>query len=493
MRTSQRRPVTHRKSTVSLPLPLHTPASSTSCRSPLLLLGYSILLLLLLRLAMELRVFLPASRPTPELRGMASSAAAAVQPGVASSAAAAVQPPPHASAGASSQGSAAASASLAAGASSLGSTASALSSLMLRSDSPAGSAVLHALNEESFNLVTIERTEALRSRDRMCQGPHCTGQKFFLVEQGRESSDKVLGFLFKQELRVMEVFTTLLSSTSCAGILPGGATPWCAHQHPLGLGARPPPTVLDLGSNSGFYTQLSARAGAQVLAVDPQPHCLQYVRIAATLNGLPSRVHTLNAFASPAAAAAAAATATRTVPLRTGCWGMFPHDRGLYASAAEDPHPATRAEYNALQGGNASVAVPLVSVAELVAQLSAEAGAGGAGEEGVLLAKIDAEGSEVALVGALAEAGLLASHAIKSFLLEANKYALHSEGPPCLDRALEAPMGAAPCYAAMLQQFQSAGYKVMVHEPWSGSEIENVTAFAYEPWRTVDLWVAVPR
>lgn len=378
----------------------------------------------------------------------------------------------------------------------MGSSATALSQHMLRTDSEAGSAAAHALPGEAFNLVTIERTEALRSSDRVCQGAACLGQRFFLVEQQRASSDAMLDFLHRAELRVMEVFAAVLASEACQGVLHRGATPWCAHQHPLGAAARPPPFVLDIGSNSGFYTQLSARLGAQVLAIDPQPHCLQYVRVAASLNGAAGRVLTLNAFAGSAglgdAGDASAPPPTRPVLLRTGCWGMFPHDKGLYRAAGEVAHRETRQEYDAM-GGNASVAVPVLSLPALLAQLALEAASSGQGEEGVLLAKVDVEGSELELARGLAASGALAAHHIKNFVMELNKYAVQSEGPACIAAGMEPPMGTWPCFAELLGLFQGAGYVVMVHSPWGGGAIDNVTEFAASPWREADVWLSLPR
>ena len=436
--------------------------------SPVRLLGAAIFLLLLAKLAVEARVLFISPSAEPLLLAQSERAAAAP-------AARALAP------------TAARSPSALTASSAIGSSATAVSQLMLRADSAA--ALAHALPQEAFNLVAFERTEAVRSAERVCVGAGCSGQAFFLVEQQRASSDGVLDFLLRSELRVMEVFVTVLASESCAGlVLPRGGTPWCAHQHAQGLAARPPPIVVDVGSNSGFYTLLSARSGAAVLAVDPQPHCLQYVRMAAAASGLAPRVHTLNAFAGDGGGGGA----PRPVPLRTGCWGMFPHDRGLYAAAGEEAHRATREEYDRL-GGNASVEVPVVGLGELFAQLGEEARAGGAGEEGVLLAKIDAEGSELALARALAASGVLAAHTVKSFVMEINKYALQEEGLPCIDARAEPPMGAAPCCAELLQLFQDAGYHIFVHEPWGKGEVSNVTEFAQQPWRAIDVWMAVER
>ena len=361
---------------------------------------------------------------------------------------------------------------------------------LLRSAAPPedeGAARAAALAGEAFHLVAVARTDAdMRSAERLCVGPACAGQQFLLVDQQRASSDNVLAFLLRSELRVVELFVTLLASADCRGLIGGGGAPWCAHQLPA---PRPPPLVVDLGSNSGFYSMLAAASGALVTAIDPQPHCLQYVRVAAAANGWARRVRALNAFAG----AAAAPPPPRAVRVRSGCWGMFPHDKSLYAQPGEEPHPATREEYDAIRGGNASASVPTVYLPALLRALAAEARAAGAGDEGVLLLKMDAEGSEVALVAELAASGVLAEHVVKSFVIELNKYALTSEGPPCIDAAAEAPMGAAPCYATMLQHFLDAGYQIMVHEPWNSALITDPAEFARTLWRAVDVWVTVPR
>jgi len=452
------------------------------------LLSLALLVFFLYRLVLELQVLLsaqPADSPIHTLPSPAQLQAAA-SPGLPAPAAAAQQPAaPPAAAPLEAVGAAAA------GSLRLGTSDAPLSKLIEHADDDAGAASAHALNGEAFNFVTIYRDESTRSSDRMCEGPRCMGQHFFLVEQRRRSSDTLLEFLLKYELRVMEVFSTVLASTSCARLLPGEKAAWCASQHSLGPRARPPPVVLDIGSNSGFYTMLSASLGAQVLAVDPQPHCLQYVRAAASLGGVGDRVHMLTAFASTEEAAALGVTSQ--VPIRTGCWGMFPHHETV---PGEDSHPAVKLEYGQLPGGNESVSVPHVSLARLLLDIAEEARQAGSGDEGVLLAKMDAEGSECAITQSLVRAGVLKAHTVKNFMVEVNKYALQTisdqaEAPlACIDASVAPPMGTAPCFAEMFQHFQDAGYFIMVHEPWV-DHIVNVTEFAWQGWRVVNIWFAV--
>ncbi|KNC80717.1 hypothetical protein SARC_06919 [Sphaeroforma arctica JP610] len=77
------------------------------------------------------------------------------------------------------------------------------------------------------------------------------------------------------------------------------------------------PVVLDVGSNSGFYSQLAAVMGYQVVAFDPQPQCAMFVLGAAKLNGIDSRLTILNAFAGSGDGS--------MVGRRTGCWGTYPN------------------------------------------------------------------------------------------------------------------------------------------------------------------------
>jgi hypothetical protein len=374
-------------------------------------------------------------------------------------------------------------------------------------------ALTASLPGETFNLLLIERTEtSVRSNERLCKGSACQGQKFFYVDQKRPSSDNVLTFLLNQELRIIEAFVTILSSSDCAGILNAGkTTPWCAAAWGGGQAPttppRPPPLVLDVGSNAGFFTLLSASQGARVVAVDPQPHCLAYVSVAAAAGGVSGMVSTLNAYAS--SSSSQAPKAPSPVPTRSGCWGMWPHDVALSGEPME--HRDTRAEYDALPGGNSSTLVPYIplesiirgAVAESVAAAVAAAGgsSGSSGEaagaaalaEGVLAMKIDAEGSEGKLVGHLRDSGVLREGLVKNYFIELNKHATTLEGGACLDATKPSPYGAWRCMVELLEAFREAGYAILVHEPWSGPPIENITDFAIFPWHTADVWLTLPQ
>ncbi|MBW3667476.1 MAG: methyltransferase domain-containing protein, partial [Actinobacteria bacterium] len=49
-------------------------------------------------------------------------------------------------------------------------------------------------------------------------------------------------------------------------------------------------SVLDIGCNAGFYSFELARRGAEVVAIDPDPHYLRQARWAAQRMGLEDRV-----------------------------------------------------------------------------------------------------------------------------------------------------------------------------------------------------------
>lgn len=372
-------------------------------------------------------------------------------------------------------------------------------------------ALTASLPGETFNLLLIERTDtSVRSNERLCVGPACQGQRFFYVDQKRPSSDNVLTFLLNQELRIIEAFVTILSSSDCTNILNGGkTTPWCAQARVQAF-PRSPSLVVDVGSNAGFFSLLSASQGARVVAVDPQPHCLAYVSVAAAAGGVSHMVSTLNAYASPSSSSSSQAPKDPSpVPTRSGCWGMWPHDVALSGEPME--HRDTRAEYDALPGGNSSTLVPYIplesiirgAVAESVAAAKAAAAVGGsssveaagaaAAAEGVLVMKIDAEGSEGKLVGHLRDSGVLREGLVKNYFIELNKHATTLEGGACLDASKPSPYGAWRCMVELLESFREAGYTILVHEPWKGPPIENITDFAIFPWHTADVWLALPR
>ena len=305
--------------------------------------------------------------------------------------------------------------------------------------------------------------------ERLCRGAGCSSARFLMVDMKRESSDGTLAFVARIEGRVQEVFSAVLASEpgGCEGVLWRGASPWC---RPFNSGG-PPPVVMDVGSNAGFYSLYSAALGARVLAVDPQPQCAHYVRAGALLSGLGARVTALNGFATASEAAEHA-----HVRLRSGCWGTYP-------VVSEPSLNAAAREYDLLPGGAALRGVPGLELATLIRRA-----AEGAGEEGVLLLKMDAEGAEAGLIEHLEATGVLGEHLVKNFVIEVNKYAVRRGFPdsPCA-KDVEG------CFAALFERFQRAGYLVLVHEPFSSLPILNASEFSREGWRWADFWFVAPR
>eukprot|EP01095_Lingulamoeba_sp_RSL-Kostka_P007874 TRINITY_DN2560_c0_g1_i7.p1 TRINITY_DN2560_c0_g1~~TRINITY_DN2560_c0_g1_i7.p1 ORF type:complete len:279 (+),score=80.22 TRINITY_DN2560_c0_g1_i7:158-994(+) len=76
--------------------------------------------------------------------------------------------------------------------------------------------------------------------------------------------------------------------------------------------------VLDVGANAGFYGLLSASFGWDVLSIEPQPHCDQWIRLAALANGFGNRYITINGLAG------LDESITANVNPRSGCWGTYP-------------------------------------------------------------------------------------------------------------------------------------------------------------------------
>jgi FkbM family methyltransferase len=285
----------------------------------------------------------------------------------------------------------------------------------------------------------------------------------------REVADHTLDFLVRLEGRVQEMFSAILvSADGCKGAMYNGATPWCR-----GGAGGPPPLVVDVGSNAGFYTLFAASLGARVVALDAQPHCNQFVRLGALASGFGDRVRVVGGFA-----AAGDAPAHAAVPVRSGCWGTFP-------VVSAPSLGRSLAEWGRLPGGSASASVPALSLAGLLRAAVADAGAG---EEGVLLLKMDAEGAEAGLIEHLEASGVLGEHLVKNFVIEVNKMAVPRSfpGSPCAADVVA-------CFAALFTRFQRAGYMVSVHEPFNSVPIENVTAFAAEGWRWADFWFWLPR
>jgi FkbM family methyltransferase len=341
-----------------------------------------------------------------------------------------------------------------------------------------------ALVDERFTLQTVERQASHRS-ERLCIGQRCEGNRFLMVHQDRDSSDRILPFLLRHEHQSMEVFSTVLTSDDCNGKISEGKTATCAHHGRAGRR----PLVFDVGANHGFYGLLAASTGAQVVFIDPQPHCVQYVRAAALISGFEDQVEVVHAFAD-----AESHGTMSEVPVRSGCWGTFP--------TLDSQMERSKLEYHALKGGNETMHVKGISLPELVRQSITdrviakatasieEATAIGDSDDYVLVMKIDAEGHEVHILNALIDQGILREKLVRSFVIEFNK--------PALKRNEEGECSKDPnfCYGQITQRIIDEGYTVLahVHGPWAGQhQILNGTAFGNEGWTTADMWIFVDR
>lgn len=335
---------------------------------------------------------------------------------------------------------------------------------------PPGLALAGSLPGETFLLRHYARNDSTRT-ERLCKGPACSEASFFIVDMQHAASDSILDYLVRVEGRVQEMFAAILTtSDGCSGALYKGLTPWCRSRSSSG-GA--PPLVIDVGSNAGFYSLLSASFGAQVLAIDPQPHCSQFVRVGAAASGFGANVRVVNAFASAVPSANMA-----SLRVRSGCWGTFP--------IIGDPEAArTAAHYNALLGGSAEVTVPGLPLSGLIRTAIAEAG--GDADEGVILLKMDTEGFEADLVEHLEAEGVLRDHLVKSYVIELNKLAVLRR--PESECGKDVPA----CYAKLIQRFQRAGYTLLVHEPFASLPIDDAVVFAAGEWRWCDAWFVLPR
>lgn len=123
----------------------------------------------------------------------------------------------------------------------------------------------------------------------------CAAGNFFMVDmRDNKIADDLLTYLFREEPWSIELWVGILSASRCRRIdaLPGFHA--CrANWASLLAGRRP--LVVDFGANHGFFGLLGARLGYDVVAVDPQPHCAEYVRTAAAASEF-RRFNTVNAF-----------------------------------------------------------------------------------------------------------------------------------------------------------------------------------------------------
>ena len=94
--------------------------------------------------------------------------------------------------------------------------------------------------------------------------------------------------------------------------------------------SAPPPHVLDIGANMGYYAVLGSALGARVTAVEMQPLCAQIAGCHVRLNDLSSRVTIINGYvAPPATTAAVSVPADRCDPMASpsAVRGRFPNGK----------------------------------------------------------------------------------------------------------------------------------------------------------------------
>ena len=334
-----------------------------------------------------------------------------------------------------------------------------------------------SLRGEVMRFVHYGRADSAPS-ERMCVGDMCSAMSFLIVDQQTSGTDRMLDFLISAEPSVQELFAMLLASLGCP-LLPTDSAgnqirPWCAYDE-AGTARTAPPQVIDVGANVGFYTLFSASAGARVVSIDPQPHCAHFVRAGVRLSGFGDQVRVVNAFAAAEDGGKGVA-----VRLRSGCWGTFPRPDKV---SSENSHR----EFDALDG-NQSVTVPAISLARLVRSLAAQA----AGDEGVLIVKIDAEGIEDTLIAALDDAGVLKAGLVKNFIIEINSVAVLANYP---DGACAADIKA--CYLRLFLRFKAAGYVLLSSAsttfiPVGDGDLVKL-AQSVDEWLWMDLWWALPR
>jgi hypothetical protein len=156
---------------------------------------------------------------------------------------------------------------------------------------------------------------------------------------------------------------------------------------------------------------MAGRLGYPIITVEPQPHCVRYIRAASAVNGLPieapppgsgpgSRRSALTLHHGFLAKGGALSDGRTSMPLRkwTGCMGTWPIP--LESKVIKF--------YDSLPGGNATVPVPVLDPSSLISD-----------GDLVLLAKVDVEGAEVDVLYAL-EPHLRAGR-ILNLMVELNK------------------------------------------------------------------------
>ena len=161
------------------------------------------------------------------------------------------------------------------------------------------------------------------------KGPTCAIVRFWLVDQETPYSDKIVTYIHAHEHWVVELFTGILSATACKPLV-NKITYYCRADLDDAFVAGRRLLVADWGANAGYFTQMAARLGYAVSVVEPQPHCIEFIRAATSMNGVGSLVDLHHAFLAKGGRTAEGAT---SMPIfeRTGCFGTFPIPEGTCA------------------------------------------------------------------------------------------------------------------------------------------------------------------
>lgn len=230
----------------------------------------------------------------------------------------------------------------------------------------------------------------------------------------------------------------------------------------------------DYGANAGFYTQLSARLGYPVVAVEPQPHCAHFIHSASAMNGVSDRVTLHTGYLAKDGRTADGATHL-TVRTRSGCFGTWPYPEST----------VVREHWNQFQGGNGTTEVPMFDPASLISD-----------SDLVLLLKVDTEGHEVDILRAM-EPHLKAGRVL-NIIVELNKRRFMPEGEMAYDvNQPEKWKTADGPYIELMTWLVDLGYAAMPgpEMPWGGeaaiTTAKKIAEFVRSGWIMKDVWFAL--
>lgn len=142
---------------------------------------------------------------------------------------------------------------------------------------------------------------------------------FFFVEDAPAAGiDPVRTFLQRAESHVRDLYHHLLYTPNCEQRDPENL--WGTTCSSTRKDAERKQVVIDVGANRGYYALLAATYGHEVIAFEPQPHCLTLLQSCILLNGYSCMIDMKHAFVSDKV------DSTMNIRKRTGCTGTFPND-----------------------------------------------------------------------------------------------------------------------------------------------------------------------